>query len=141
MSDTTATMVIEKTLELTASRERVWQAISDQRELERWFPTRAEWELKPGGTGSFFWDGHGAFPVLVVTVDEPRYLAWRWGNQADVGLDATEATTLVEWWLDERPDGGTTLRLRESGFTTQRHHEGNETGWAEELAELEELLS
>lgn len=137
----TAPAAIERTLELSAPPARVWQAISDPGELQRWFPNRAEWELRPGGTGSFFWEGYGAYPIQVVSVEEPRYLAWRWGNQADVGLEASEATTLVEWWLDERPDGGTTLRMRESGFVHQKHRDGNATGWEEELGELAELLA
>lgn len=137
----TAPAAIERTLELSAPPARVWRAISDPAELQRWFPSRAEWELRPGGTGSFFWEGYGAYPIQVVSVEEPRYLAWRWGNQADVGLEASEATTLVEWWLDERPDGGTTLRMRESGFVHQQHRDGNAKGWEEELGELEELLA
>lgn len=128
-----APAAIERTLELDASRARVWKAITDPAELERWFPTRASWELRPGGSGAFFWEGHGEFPIEVVRVDEPRHLAWRWGMESD-------EVTLVEWWLDERPDGGTTLRLRESGFTTHKHRDGNDEGWSEELAELEQLL-
>jgi uncharacterized protein YndB with AHSA1/START domain len=140
MTDATATAAIERTLELGAPRARVWKAITDPTELVRWFPNRAEWDLRPGGTGVFFWDGYGDFPIQVVTVEEPEYLAWRWGNQTDVGMEPSDETTLVEWWLDERPDGGTTLRLRESGFTTAQHREGNSQGWDEELGELADLL-
>jgi hypothetical protein len=69
-----------------------------------------------------------------VSVEEPAYLAWRWGMESD-------EVTLVEWWLDERPNGGTTLRMRESGFTTAKHRDGNDEGWTEELGELEALLA
>jgi uncharacterized protein YndB with AHSA1/START domain len=141
MTDTTALAAIERTLELSAAPAKVWRAIADPGELSRWFPNRAEWDLKPGGEGTFYWEEYGSYPIQIVSVNEPRYLAWRWGNQADVGIDAAEETTLVEWWLDERPDGGTTLRLRESGFTTEVHRDGNEHGWTEELGELVELLS
>ena len=48
--------------------------------------------------------------------------------------------TLVEWWLDEREDGGTTLRMLESGFVLPEHREGNAQGWDDELGELRELL-
>lgn len=139
MTDATTTTTtdslaaIERALELDSSRSRVWRAITDGAELARWFPQRAEWDLRPGGTGTFFWDGYGEFPIEVVSVDEPRYLAWRWGMESD-------EVTLVEWWLDERADGGTTLRMRESGFATARHRAGNDEGWTEELAELVALL-
>jgi hypothetical protein len=42
---------------------------------------------------------------------------------------------------ETRPDGGTTLRLRESGFLTDLHHRQNTEGWDEELGELRELLA
>jgi uncharacterized protein YndB with AHSA1/START domain len=140
MTDVTTTATaatpaaIERTLELAAPRPRVWRAISDPDELSRWFPQRAAWDLRPGGSGAFFWEEHGEFPVEVVSVEEPGYLAWRWGMESD-------EVTLVEWWLDERPDGGTTLRMRESGFTTPTHRDGNDEGWTEELGELEALLT
>lgn len=138
MTDATTTAAalaaIERTLELDAPRARVWTAITDPAELSRWFPQRAEWELRPGGTGTFFWDGYGSFPIEVVSVEEPSYLAWRWGMESD-------EVTLVEWWLDARADGGTTLRMRESGFTTPKHRDGNDEGWTEELGELEALLA
>jgi hypothetical protein len=47
-----------------------------------------------------------------------------------VSVEASEKTTLVEWSLEERADGGTTLRLRESGFTRPEDRAGNEEGWA-----------
>jgi uncharacterized protein YndB with AHSA1/START domain len=131
---TAAPAAIERTLELAAPRARVWSAISDPEELSRWFPQRASWELRPGGSGTFFWEEYGEFPVKIVSVDEPAYLAWRWGMESD-------EITLVEWWLDERADGGTTLRMRESGFITPKHRDGNDEGWTEELAELEALLA
>jgi uncharacterized protein YndB with AHSA1/START domain len=142
MTDSTATLpAIERSLDLTATPERVWRAITDPAELERWFPQRAEWDLRPGGEGTFFWEGHGNFPIRVEAVEPPRYLAWRWGLEAESDPDATDAATLVEWWVDPRPDGGTTLRLRESGFRSPTHRAGNDEGWTEELAELTELLA
>jgi uncharacterized protein YndB with AHSA1/START domain len=131
---TAAPAAIERTLELAAPRARVWRAISDPEELSRWFPQRASWELRPGGIGTFSWEDYGEFPVEVVTVEEPAHLAWRWGMESD-------EVTLVEWWLDERPDGGTTLRMRESGFSTAKHRAGNDEGWTEELGELAALLA
>lgn len=141
MTDTTARpAAIERTLELAAPRARVWRAISDPVELARWFPDRAAWELTAGAAGTFVWDEYGSYAVRIEAVEEPRYLAWRWADQADVSLEAASEPTLVEWWLDERPDGGTTLRVRESGFTTRQHRDGNDRGWTAELAELVELL-
>lgn len=142
MTDSTATIpAIERTLELSAPPERVWRAISDPEELGRWFPQRAAWDLRPGGIGVFTWDGYGDFPIRVEAVDPPNYLAWRWGLEAEADPDSSESATLVEWWLSPTSAGGTSLRIRESGFRTESHRNGNDTGWSEELAELEALLA
>lgn len=132
---------IERTLELDARPERVWRAISDADELSRWFPQRADWDLRPGGEGVFFWEGHGDSSIRVEAVDPPRYLAWRWGLEAESDPEAEESPTLVEWWLDPREDGGTTLRMRETGFRFPKHRAGNEEGWTEELGELHAFLA
>ncbi len=128
---------IERTLELKASPERVWRAISDPAELSRWFPTHAELEVRPGGDGRFHFDGYGDALVHVEAVDRPRYLAWRWLGEKP---SPEESETLVEWWLEPRADGGTSLRLRESGFRFEKHRAGNEEGWTAELGELVQLL-
>ncbi len=56
-----------------------------------------------------------------------------------MGLDDGPRTT-VEWNLERRRDGGTTLRLRESGFTAPEYRDQNDAGWDQELAELVELV-
>jgi uncharacterized protein YndB with AHSA1/START domain len=132
--------VIERTLTLRAAPERVWRAITDTDELARWFPQRAEWDLRPGGEGRFHWDGHGTFPIRVEAVEPPRYLAWKWGAEAEADPESSHSATLVEWWLEPTDDGGTTLLLRESGFRRPEHRAENEQGWTEELAELVELV-
>jgi uncharacterized protein YndB with AHSA1/START domain len=142
MTDATRTLphAIERTIELSVPRDRVWRAITDPDELARWFPQKAEWTLEPGGDGVFTWDEHGGYRVRVEAVEAPVYLAWRWANQAETPLDEATEVTLVEWWLDAREDGGTTLRMQESGFILAEHREGNAQGWDEELGELTELL-
>ena len=47
---------IDTTLEIAAPVESVWKAISDPRELERWFPLHAR--VTPGEGGEVFmsWD-------------------------------------------------------------------------------------
>jgi uncharacterized protein YndB with AHSA1/START domain len=132
----TETPAIEKTLELDAPIDRVWRAISDPAELTRWFPKKAEWELQPGHMGTFTWGDGEVFPIRVEKVEAPNHLAWSWGHESD-----REPVTLVEWWLTSRDDGGTTLKLRETGFVDPKHREDNVDGWTEELAELADLLA
>lgn len=132
--------VVEKVLELAAPVDRVWRAISDPVELSRWFGHETELDLRPDGDGAFVWREHGRYAVRVREVDPPRRLVWSWVHEPGVPFDDAPHTT-VTWELTARDDGGTTLRLRETGFLTDLHHSQNNGGWDEELAELVTLAS
>jgi uncharacterized protein YndB with AHSA1/START domain len=136
----TAELVVERTLDLPASPERVWQALTDPDQLGHWFGSTASLPLHPGAIGWFDFGEHGRFACRVETIDPGRHLVWRWAEDAGVEVD-DGPSTLVEWWLDEGRGGGTRLRLRESGFRAARNHEVNTAGWFEELGELRELLA
>lgn len=131
---------VEKTLELAASPERVWRAITDPGELARWFPDRVDAdELQEGTEGGWFWANHGRFAFRVEIMDPPTRLVWRWARDADTALE-DGVTTTVEWLLEPTPDGGTRLELRESGFVLEKDREANDGGWDAELGELVALL-
>jgi uncharacterized protein YndB with AHSA1/START domain len=132
---------IERVLHFQAPLDRVWQALTDPEELARWFPDRVEQpRLEPGVDGQFFWENHGSYAFRLEAVEPMTRLVWRWARDADTPLAETVATK-VEWTLETNPDGGTTLRLCESGFVRPEDHEGNSKGWDAELQELVELLS
>lgn len=126
---------IEKTIHLEASRERVWRAITEGDEIAAWFPESIRWESQLGGQGWFGWERHGRFAVRIERFEPPGFMAWRWAREADKALEETD-TTLVEWTLTAREDGGTTLHLKESGFRTEEYRQGNDSGWNHELGEL-----
>jgi uncharacterized protein YndB with AHSA1/START domain len=130
---------LEKTIQLTASPERVWRAITEADEIAAWFPETIEWDARVGGEGWFGWDRHGRYAVRIEAFEPPRFMAWRWAREAGRSLAETD-TTLVEWTLARRADGGTTLHLRESGFKTESYLASNDGGWNAELAELVTLL-
>jgi len=85
------------------------------------------------------WASHGRFAMLVDEVEPPRRLVWSWVHEPDVAFEEAPFTT-VEWVLTEREDGGTTLRLTETGFLTDKHLGENDGGWDEELGHLVTLL-
>ena len=60
---------------LAHSVERVWRAISDPAELERWFPAAADWTPATGET----FEAYGATGE-VTEVDAPHRLAWTFGG-------------------------------------------------------------
>ncbi|MFC3572212.1 SRPBCC family protein [Streptomyces yaanensis] len=61
--------------------DRVWQFVTDPGELAQWFPSRAEFDLRPGGTVSFSGDPNMPESTgTVVAVDAPRHLVFEWGG-------------------------------------------------------------
>ncbi|GGV14517.1 hypothetical protein GCM10010260_62150 [Streptomyces filipinensis] len=61
--------------------DRVWRFVTDPDELAQWFPSRAEMELRPGGTIRF--TGDPDMPEStgrVLAVDPPRHLSFAWGG-------------------------------------------------------------
>ncbi len=134
------TAAIERTLELDSPLEDVWRALTDPTELSGWFGDTTELNPTLGGEGWFGWEQHGRFAVRVEEFEPPRRFAWRWAKEAGADLD-DGPSTLVEWTLAPRADGGTTLHLRESGFLEDEHRRQNTEGWTHELAELEQHLA
>jgi uncharacterized protein YndB with AHSA1/START domain len=61
---------------LPHSVERVWRAISQPAELERWFPAAADWTPATGET----FEAYGATGE-VTEVDAPHRLAWTFGGE------------------------------------------------------------
>jgi uncharacterized protein YndB with AHSA1/START domain len=138
--DTSALPAIERRLEFRVSAARLWQALTDPNQLSSWFGTAADFRAEVGADGWFEWPEYGRFHCRVVAVEPGRHLAWRGAQEPNVSVD-DGPTTLTEWWIDEAPDGGSILRLRESGFRDIASLEGNGAGWLEELADLADLLA
>src|SRR5919198_1306791 len=131
---TTTIPAIERELDLRATPERVWQALTDDEELGSWFGHRARLDLRPGGLGWFEWEGHGRFPVRIDRLEPPTRLVWSWGDIGD--LELTGHANQVEWRLEPLPSGGTRLHLRETGFVDEAARWRNTEGWLTELAQL-----
>jgi uncharacterized protein YndB with AHSA1/START domain len=127
--------VIEQEVRIDAPIERVWQVVTDPEYVAKWFGETAEIELRPGGPLVFGWDGHGRFHGVVERVEPPREFAFRWVHDAGVPVGGESVETLVSISLSE-VDGGTLVRLVESGFADETHYKENTEGWTAELAEL-----
>ena len=61
---------------LVHSVERVWRAVSEPAELERWFPAAADWTPAKGET----FEAYGATGE-VTEVEAPHRLAWSFGDE------------------------------------------------------------
>ena len=132
-----ADRVAEGSVEVGAPIERVWRALTEAEELERWFPLDAEVEPPPeGGRIWMSWgDEHGAW-LTIEAWEPPRHLrtSWQWG-------DAPAQVT--DYWLDSAGDG-TRLRVVTSGFPADASWddlvEGTRLGWRFELHQLKHYL-
>lgn len=133
-------VAIERELVLRATPDRVWRAITDPTELRHRFGQHCELDVRAGGEGWMEWDGHGRHAMRVEEAAAPSRFAFRWMNEGDVPFDP-DGSTLVEWDLAPTADGGTRLRLRESGFRAPDARAANSTGWLSELAELVGFLA
>lgn len=139
---------IEKSIELRASIERVWQALTDYKEFSTWFGVALDQPFTPGQTVTGSFNMHvdeaaimerqralGVTPSGIRTLqpntvfctvermDAPHRFSFRW---IPYGIDAecdpaTEPTTLVEFSL-ESTAGGTRLTIAESGFSRVPEH-------------------
>lgn len=129
--------VIETTVEIAAPVDAVWKAITDARELERWFPLQAR--VTPGVGGEVFmswgppWEGGSRIEIW----EEGRRLRTR-------GFLEHGDRSLVEYTLEAK-GGKTVLRLVHSGFAHGGDWEdelfgGTERGWRYELRSLRHYL-
>ncbi|WP_106403376.1 SRPBCC domain-containing protein [Actinocorallia populi] len=136
--------VIERVVVLPHPVERVWAALTTAEGLSRWFGSKAEIDLRPGGRAFFRWDDLEIESVAtIVVVDPPRRFSFRWGIEGLPKEDAPQ--TLVDFTLERTPEG-TRLRLVESGFAqaaidvARSAHRANSQGWDAELDDLETYL-
>jgi uncharacterized protein YndB with AHSA1/START domain len=143
---------IEKTILLRAPRTDVWRAISTPREFGAWFGANLSGTFAPGAriTGPITIPGydHLTMDFVIERMDAGRLLSYRWHPYAvEPQTDySNEPTTLVEFRLDDTPDG-TRLTVIESGFdrlpaerrtTAFRMNEG---GWTAQLTNIERYLA
>ena len=109
--------MIHKEILLPATREEVWAALTDPEELERWFASEVELDLRPGGAARFRW-GNGESREAVVTCVEPgERLAFEWADEGEVEFtldDDADGTRLVV--VETSPAWTTALDLRASAL-------------------------
>ena len=148
---TTTTDRIEKEILLQAPRARVWRALTDSKEFGTWFKVEFAETFRPGARlkGRITHPGyeHVVIDITVERMEPERRFSYRWHpNAIEPGVDySSEPTTLVEFTL-EAVEGGTLLKLVESGFDRiplarrAEAFKGNEGGWAGQMKAIEEYL-
>lgn len=137
MSDKTRS--IERTIVIDADPEVVWQALTQARELVRWFPAQAEATPGVGGTIDLTWDpAEPPTHCQIIEWEPSQRLRMSWRDAPD-----GEHPLPVEIRLESR-EGRTVLRLVHSGFLTDASwdddFESHGRGWTYELRSLKYYL-
>jgi uncharacterized protein YndB with AHSA1/START domain len=91
--------MIRKEIILPATREEVWEALTDPDQLEDWFANDVELDLRPGGGASFRWSNGEERFATVTEVEPLRRLAFEWEDGDNDGPGE------VEFTLDDDADG------------------------------------
>jgi uncharacterized protein YndB with AHSA1/START domain len=135
------------TLDINATPEDVWHALTDAGELVRWFPLQARVTPGPGGTMFWGWNGQWAW--------ESEIDAWEPGKRVRLvenrpAFDITgqpmpgEARQLAMEFTLETHAGRTRLRIVHSGFGQgsdwDDELESVSSGWQFELRSLRHYL-
>jgi len=123
---------LEKELFINATPQRVFQALTEKEDLERWFLVKAEVDLRPGGAIRFEW-GPGMVEVGKILVCEPPHrLSYSW--------EAFEAGPTTVTFELTRENAGTRLHLIHTGIGVgedwDNYYTAVDSGWSAHLIDL-----
>jgi uncharacterized protein YndB with AHSA1/START domain len=120
---------LEKTIEVAATPEQVWNALTDPKELVKWFPLEAR--VTPGVGGKFFisWGPDMEGEAEIIAWEPGKRVAWK------------ESMATVEFSIEAR-GGKTLVRMVQSGFFSgeaweNEWFESTDYGWTFILLSLQ----
>ncbi len=133
---------IESEIQVHATPEEVWKALTDAQELTRWFPLKSEVTPGVGGTIRLLWDEvwDGNCPIEIW---EPNvHLRTRWFEKAQPFEDMNPATPIaVDYYIEGQSGGTTKLRVVTSGFSADQSwdamYDSVSRGWHFELRSMQ----
>jgi len=109
--------MIRKEIVLPATRDDVWDALTDEDRLEEWFANDVELDLRPGGGASFRWSNGEERHATVTEVEPERRLAFDWEGEGSVEFtldDDVDGTRLVV--VESSPAWSLAIELQASAF-------------------------
>ena len=123
---------IVKEIEIAASVDDVWKALTDDHELSQWFSLEARVTGGVGGKIFLSWGPDCEGEAEIVAWEPGKKFAWQ------------EPMALIEWTLESR-GGKTLLRLVQSGFAGEadwenEYFDSTNYGWGFMLSGLRLML-
>ena len=133
---------IDRTIEVNATPERVWRALTTAKELGTWFKVAVEGEITEGAelwmTSKY--PGHEGtrFVVRITEMIPPRRFVWEWHPGAvDPTVDYSKEPWTTVTFTIEPSGNGTRLSVSETGFDAlslarrAKALQDNSGGWTE----------
>jgi uncharacterized protein YndB with AHSA1/START domain len=107
-------LVVKSSVWIAAPRERVWRAITDPEQIERWLSPGTQWRSTGLGVGAKLYvvnpeTGAEMYTQIIELLDPPRQVAMR--SQPE----PPDTPRFTAWTLDEE-NGGTRVTVTETGF-------------------------
>lgn len=143
---------IERKVPLKVKRSQVWRVLANAEVFGQWFGVALEGKRFVAGEwtqGQITYPGyeHLRWNVLVERVEPERLFSFRWHPYAvNPEIDySQEPTTLVKFELEDM-DGGTLLKVSESGFDhipdtrREKAFRMDSRGWDEQMNNIEQFL-
>jgi uncharacterized protein YndB with AHSA1/START domain len=143
--ETVEKFAVERSIWIAASRERVWQAVTDPQQIQQWFSPGTQWRLSAlqvGGKLSVYnpETDSDMYIQVIELVDPPHQLITR------SVPEPTETPHVTIWTLDEE-NGGTRLTITHTGYELEpadsRHNnmEQNAFGFGMMLENLQAYIA
>jgi uncharacterized protein YndB with AHSA1/START domain len=148
----TSTDRIEKQVTYEVPRSRVWRALTDVTQFNKWFGVTLTAPFAAGAevSGKFTHPKyeHFTMTIWIETMEPERRFSFRWHPYAiEEGVDyAAEPTTLVTFTLEEVA-GATRLTIVESGFDgipesrRAKAFSMNSNGWNGQIENIRKFLA
>ena len=133
--ESTTEVTVEKTVEIAASPETVWELITDPAKATLWWGRSIVFDLRPGGAYTIEVNPTHTASGEFVEIDPPHRLVYTWGWEAEAMSLVTPGSTTVEMVL-EPSGGGTLVRLTHSGLPNEESAQAHAEGWAHYLGRL-----
>jgi uncharacterized protein YndB with AHSA1/START domain len=90
-------MEIVREIEIPASAEDVWAALTEEARLEEWFANDVELDPRPGGRGVFRWDNGEERRATVESIEPGERIVLRFEDEGvvDLRVDAVDGGARV----------------------------------------------
>lgn len=133
------TRVISLEIEVAATPDVVWKALTDPKQIERWFPLKASGKAGPGEHITLSWGPGQDWTTQVKEWEPPKHV--RWEDPSDPSRPG--AVSAIDFHVETR-GGRTIVRLVHSGFDASaewdEQYTGTQNGWRYFLMNLRHYL-